>query len=106
MLTLCKITGLRIDNGRTDGDREGALNYVSPAGGASTVDNILACPSALPLITRLHVIPAAFTDHYAIKLLLSTGGSRVPSARVEPIARAPHGFDRVLKVSLSRYSHR
>ena len=89
MLTLCKNTGLRIVNGRTDGDRERAFTFVSSTGGASSVDNVLACPSALPLITRLHVLPAAFTDHYAVKLLLSTEGSRVSTARVEPIARAP-----------------
>ena len=89
MLALCKNTGLRIANGRTDGDREGAFTFVSTSGGASSVDNILACPSALPLITRLHVVPAAFTDHYAIKILLSTEGSRVSSARSVPIARAP-----------------
>ena len=46
LLTLCKRTGLRIANGRTEGDREGAFTYVSPSGGASSVDNILACPAA------------------------------------------------------------
>ena len=89
MLTLCKSTGLRIVNGRTDGDREGAFTFVSSTGGASSVDNVLACPSALPLITRLHVVPAAFTDLYAIKILLSTEGSRVSTARVETTAWAP-----------------
>ena len=89
MLTLCKTTGLRIANGRTDGDREGAFTFVSTTGGASSVDNILACLSALPLTNRLHVVSAAFADQYVIKLLLSTKGSRVSSARVVPITRAP-----------------
>ena len=87
MITLCKRTGLRTANGRTEGDREGAFTYVSPSGGASSVDNILACPAALTLIDCLQVVPAAFSDHYAIKLQVSTECSRVNSPRTVQVAR-------------------
>ena len=53
MVTLFKRTGLRTANGRTEGRREGDFTYGFPSGGASTVDNILACPAALILIDCL-----------------------------------------------------
>ena len=84
MLTLCKRTGLRTANCRTEGDKEGASTYGFPSGGASSVDNILA---ALTLIDCLQVVPAAFSDHYAIKLQVSTECSRVNSPRTVQVAR-------------------
>ena len=47
MLTLCKRTGLRVANGRTEGDREGAFTYVSPSGGASSVAQHSRLPCSL-----------------------------------------------------------
>ena len=88
MLTLCKKTGLRTANGHTEGDREGAFTYFAPSGGASSVDYILACPAALTLIDSLQVVPAAFSDHYAIRLQVSTECSRVNSPRIVKVARA------------------
>ena len=87
MITLCKRTGLRTANGRTEGDREGAFTYVSPSGGASSVDNMFACPKALTLIDCLQVVRPAFSDHHAIKLQVSTECSRVNSPRTVQVAR-------------------
>ena len=74
MLEMCQRTGLRITNGRVTGDTGGAFTFRS-AEGASTVDNVLACPSTFPLISSLRVEPAAFTDHYAVVVQLVVEGS-------------------------------
>ena len=73
MLAMCKRTGLRIANGRVAGNEEGALTFHSVAtdGGASAVDNVLACPSTFPLIMYLRVQPAAFSDHSAVSVQLA-----------------------------------
>ena len=52
-----------------------------------SVDNILACPAALTLIDCLQVVPAAISDHYAIKLQVSTECSRVNSPRTIQVDR-------------------
>ena len=83
MLAMCKRTGLRIANGRVDGDKEGAFTFHSapnrraPNGGKSVVDNVLACPSAFPLISSLRFEPAAFSDHSAVIVQLTLGGSNM-----------------------------
>jgi hypothetical protein len=99
MLAICQRTGLRIANGRVAGDKEGALTFrsVVPNGGASAVDNVLACPFMFPLITCLQVKPAAFSDHSAVSVQLTLGqGSTcqtgqcqgVPAPRAQRMAGA------------------
>ena len=85
LLELCKRTGLRLANGRLPGDTEGAFTYVSEAGEMSVVDNTLACPATMPLIQSLTVVPAPFTDHYAIETTLT----RFP--RADPLAGPRQG---------------
>ena len=77
MLTMCKRTGLRIANGRVSGNMDGNFTFHSapnprtPDGGRSAIDNVLACPSAFSLITRMTVEPAAFSDHSAVIVQLT-----------------------------------
>ena len=51
LLELCKLTGMRIANGRVPGDEHGALTFLARGGiGGSVVDYILGSPAALPLL--------------------------------------------------------
>jgi len=65
LLEMCKLTGMRICNGRTTGDMGGAVTYAT-ALGSSTPDYLLAGPATMPLIVNMHVIPAPVSDHHAI----------------------------------------
>ena len=72
LLRLCQRTGLRIMNGRVSGDETGAFTFVSPSGGASLIDYVVACPSAFGLVTQVSVVPAPCSDHLALQFELVT----------------------------------
>ena len=82
MLAMCKGTGLRIANGRSQGDTAGAYTYLSPSGDGSVVDYALACPATMALLCRLRVVPAPCSDHNAVvvHLALEGPGSRRAAA--------------------------
>ena len=67
LLRLCQRTGLRIVNGRASGDETRAFTFVSPAGGASLIDYVIACPHAFGLVTHMSVVPAPCSDHLALQ---------------------------------------
>jgi hypothetical protein len=75
LVAMCKRTGLRLANGRVQGDTEGAFTFVSLERGMSAIDNTLACPATLAMMHSLRVLPAPFTDHYAIEVTLPLGGA-------------------------------
>ena len=72
LLGICQRTGLRIVNGRVSGDEAGAFTFVSPSGGASLIDYVVACPSAFALVSRFSVVPAPCSDHLALQFGLVT----------------------------------
>ena len=72
LLRLCQRTGLRIMNGRVSGDEAGAFTFVSPSGGASVIDYVVACPSAFGVVTQVSVVPAPCSDHLALQFELVT----------------------------------
>ncbi len=76
LLRLCQHTGLRIVNGRVSGDEAGAFTFVSPSGGASLIDYVVACPNAFNLVTQFSVVPAPCSDHLALQFDLMTLGPR------------------------------
>lgn len=79
LLRLCQRTGLRIVNGRVSGDEAGAFTFVSPSGGASLIDYVVACPNAFGLVTQFSVVPAPCSDHLALQfdLVTSQAGPRL-----------------------------
>ena len=88
LIALCKRTGLRLANGRVQGDTEGAFTFVDSGRGMSVVDNTLACPATLAMMQSLRVLPAPFTDHYAIEVILPldvSEGLAGPSQMVDEV---------------------
>lgn len=75
LLALCKSSGLRICNGRTAGDVEGACTCYPFTGGKSTVDYFLACPRLMPAVQHLAVgAPGEGFDHCSLRLQLTCWG--------------------------------
>ncbi len=86
LLRLCQRSGLRIVNGRVSGDETGAFTFVSPSGGASLIDYVVACPSAFGLVSQVSVVPAPCSDHLALQFELVTdpGQTETTLGGVEP----------------------
>lgn len=79
LINICRSTGMRICNGRTAGDREGACTCYPYTGGQSLVDYFLACPGLMPKVRYLAVSPPEVGfDHCAARLELDC---IVPAAR-------------------------
>ena len=71
LLSHCRASGLRICNGRTAGDAEGAYTCYPLTGGKSTVDYFLACPRLMPAVQHLAVgAPGVGFDHCSLRLQL------------------------------------
>ena len=71
VLELCMCLGLRIANGRVQGDEHGALTFVARGGGGtSLIDYVLASPAVMPLMRLLRISPAPETDHLAVHMQL------------------------------------
>lgn len=79
LLDLCCVTGMRIVNGRVQGDEEGQVTFVSLGQeGSSLIDYALASPDAMSLVQSLTVEPAPESDHSALHLLLRRAAVQVP----------------------------
>jgi hypothetical protein len=92
LLELCKLTGMRIANGRTLGDEQGALTFLASGGsGGSVVDYVLGSPNTLPLIHYISVIPAPVSDHHAVvfSARISINAATPPTASVPQAAPIP-----------------
>ena len=73
LLKLCMRLGMRIANGRVQGDEVGSLTFVGRGGGSSLIDYVLASPSLMPLLRQLRVTPAPESDHLAVHLSMAHG---------------------------------
>jgi len=70
LLNICQLSGLRIVNGRTAGDRSGAVTF-RRGNGSSLVDYAVACPDTMQMISSLAVEQdGTLSDHYALRLQL------------------------------------
>lgn len=79
LIALCRSTDMRICNGRTEGDLEGACTCFPFRGGKSLVDYFVACPNLMPCVRHLSVSPPAVGfDHCGVRIQL---GCRAPAAR-------------------------
>lgn len=83
LLELCRTTGMRIANGRSQGDATGALTFLGggAARGGSLLDYVLASPLAFFSVAELRVLPAPESDHACVHLQI-----RLPAP-----ALSPHG---------------
>ena len=68
--TLRTKIGLCSANSRAEGDREVASTYVIPSGGASTVDNILACPAVSTVMNYLKVGPTSLSCALCVRKMV------------------------------------
>ena len=67
LLSLCCRTGLRIANGRTAGDVDGALTFHGPRVG-SVVDYAICCPRVMSRAVSLSIENCEHSDHEALLL--------------------------------------
>lgn len=98
LIALCRATGMRICNGRSPGDSEGACTCFPFTGGRSLVDYFLACPNTMPLVRSLRVSPPEVGfDHCSLSIQLactvpagvgqdgsSTAGQQGPAPALHP----------------------
>ena len=82
LLTLCRRTGLRIANGRTAGDPDGALTFHGPRGG-SVVDYAICCPRLMARTVNFNVESCVHSDHDALLLHLAIDPANVPQPEPE-----------------------
>ena len=81
LIRFCKTTGVRIINGRVNGDLEGELTFVSHTG-KSLLDYGLASEHSFNIVNKFQVLSRIESDHLPIKLTLSCG-------KVNPNAELP-----------------
>ena len=66
MLQLCQESGLRIFNGRYDGDKDGNFTFVGNRG-SSVVDYVISTPNLMKNVSYFHVhCPNILSDHCII----------------------------------------
>ena len=83
LILMCRTTDMRICNGRSHGDSEGACTCFPFTGGKSMVDYFLACPSLMPRVHQMSVSsPEVGFDHCAVRIqldcLVAAGGEQQP----------------------------
>ena len=109
LIELCRTTGMRIANGRSQGDAMGALTFLGGGAsrGGSLLDYVLASPLAFFSIAELRVLPAPESDHACVHLRIHVPAPVLPS-HASPLANPPRmtGDERIARWALLLESDR